>query len=432
MDLADLSKVIDQFDSSTLTPEQLFGLAVPLVQRLNSGDEPKIAWCLAIAILAELNEIEMSFQLLSAAAGKFEHPAILCCQICDWLLRDRKYQAIANIHGGASADSIPRFISSYYMACVSFAKDNPKEAFTYLETFRQTPAALRDLLLVHHDLNIMFRQGCLVRPPDHIDALLAAPPAVPFSRMDFVRTAIPPGGGERPIFMCSADKKYLNALLRRFLDELPNGPADIILVAVNIDADDMTLIDELRSAHPQYRIDVVAIDSEHRNATFYACARFYALQAILPRYRRPVVSLDIDCVLTIEGRHLLEQPFPDVDFACYRSTRDEPASYFQAGIMYWAATPQAREFLDLVCLFCAERAAENSRVTWMLDQAALFSVLYYAHRRKRGLRFVPLNQLTGKTLPEMTIDTWDGPASKGNLRGVSVSSTQAGLIFVED
>ena len=87
---------------------------------------------------------------------------------------------------------------------------------------------------------------------------------------------------------------------------------------------------------------------------------------------------------------------------------------FQASVMYWPDRPGTRAFLTDLQHFCWEELRNPSRTSWMLDQAALFSVLSEP-RTKARLRFGDFTTLAGSSLQDLVRITF-GNEVKGELR----------------
>jgi hypothetical protein len=92
--------------------------------------------------------------------------------------------------------------------------------------------------------------------------------------------------------------------------------------------------------------------------------------------------------------------------------RNEPASIYQASIMHWPDRPATRVFLDRLMHFCWEELRNPSRTSWMLDQAALFSLVGDSAALPR---FGDYAQLTGSGLDDWVRIT-TGEDVKGALR----------------
>ncbi len=64
-----------------------------------------------------------------------------------------------------------------------------------------------------------------------------------------------------------------------------------------------------------------------------------------------------------------------VYFACYRIPHTEPGPVYQACIMVFPNTDKTRDFARKLSRFILAKLDLPSMLSWVLDQAALFSVL---------------------------------------------------------
>jgi len=152
------------------------------------------------------------------------------------------------------------------------------------------------------------------------------------------------------------------------------GDAALHIHVIHPDTVSLALIRSLRDRHGDRLY--FSLERERRFATFtyFSCARFYVASQILDRYRAPLLAFDFDISPRQPVARFL-QAAQGYDFCCFKTKRDEPASLYQASIMYWADAEGARRLLDRLQRFCWPELANPSVTTWMLDQAALFSLL---------------------------------------------------------
>ena len=88
-------------------------------------------------------------------------------------------------------------------------------------------------------------------------------------------------------------------------------------------------------------------------------------------YGRTIVFLDLDVTprRAAPDFHGLAEAR---DFSCFETGRTEPASVCQASVLVWGTG--AGDCLRALQAYCWSELANPPTVTWMLDQAALFSV----------------------------------------------------------
>jgi hypothetical protein len=214
----------------------------------------------------------------------------------------------------------------------------------------------------------------------------------------------------------SGNSHYFNTMAPEFvagmLPHLPaSGAAGLHIHVIDPDADSLGLIERFCAAHGERLVFSLETPALFRTYTYYSCSRFYVMSALLDRYRAPLLSFDIDIVPMESILRLFEvaQPF---DFCCFRTRRNEPASIYQASVMHWADSPATRAFLGNLQRFCWEDLPQPSRMSWMLDQAALFSLLTDPDST---VKFGDYRQLLGIPLEKLVRITFTNEI-KGKLR----------------
>ena len=432
MDDAAINRFVERFQAGPIPRPEVENFIVGLMARLQQGGQPANQleghWHLAAAVLADLGETPLALQALVQAAG-FSSIAVASVKVLAFLYQARRFQALTGFYAAAPQGSAPWMFAAYYLACAAFWEDRYDDGFRLLDVFHGKADALGDLWLDDR-LSVIYRQGALIRSPDDAERLLAAPPSIAWPRVELVRSAIQPGAG--PVYLCSGNRKYLRVLLAEFLEKFAGPPADLVVVAINGAAEDIAFIEAAVAAHPHLRVDIAVVTSEISTFTYFACARFFALAELLPHYGRRVIALDIDCAVTESGRQKLEAVPASVDFACFRSHRDEPASYFQAGVMVFSASPASAAFAKALGRYCLEDMGKGSMRSWMLDQAALFSLLHLVRLGRIALSFALLNRLTGGKLTDVVQDVGQTDPNKSDLRGVSFKLVDGRLTTVEE
>lgn len=102
--------------------------------------------------------------------------------------------------------------------------------------------------------------------------------------------------------------------------------------------------------------------------TYYACARFLHLPALLDAYARPVAALDMDCVVVGDVTAL---PMGQVDVGMLRDfNRPGPTREYNAAFFHIAPTQHGRAVASALSAYIADFVARR-QLYWMLDQAAL-------------------------------------------------------------
>jgi hypothetical protein len=134
--------------------------------------------------------------------------------------------------------------------------------------------------------------------------------------------------------------------------------------------------------------------SPFRSGAYYASARFLLGPALLDRYRRPLVLLDAD-VEFLKPLDALVDAVGALDFACFRHGGAGPCSRYPAVLSVTAPSHSGRRLLEQVRRFVLAKLEIKWPFNWMLDQAALASVIRWAGKTEPGMAVGLLNDLVG-------------------------------------
>ncbi len=115
--------------------------------------------------------------------------------------------------------------------------------------------------------------------------------------------------------------------------------------------------------------------------TYYTCARFLALPALLARYRRPILVCDIDMAPTRDPRPWLDE-LAAADAGGNVKIRYDFANHMLATMIYVGDTQAGREFANKVAGYC-RHFLETRKAAWTLDQVALRAT--QLHLRRAGV-----------------------------------------------
>ena len=310
------------------------------------------------------------------------------------------WEAIATIATAFAKDMHLRALTIYYAGVAKLAQNDPDAAWPCFQEFKAivVPRHREFPLVADKAFNLIFRQACLIEPPESVAAILAASAAG-------VSPAIEPIGawrdsGAEPVFLCCCDRRYF----RRFAAELGQSLAAHRPNAVlhfHVSAPQEADLAWARALAAQHSPLVLNLTVERTplfpHPVYYACNRFLVLPQLLERYGRAVVSLDADSTL-LGDLHEIVDAARGSDFACFDTGRNEPASVFQATIMYFAASPGTRRLLDILGRLVLAKLAMPPVLSWMLDQAALYSAVHYAKKYAPEIAVVDLTAATGRTM----------------------------------
>lgn len=129
--------------------------------------------------------------------------------------------------------------------------------------------------------------------------------------------------------------------------------------------------------------DLSRFDGPHGHLpakTYYSCARFLVLPALLARYRRPILVCDIDLAPTRDPRPWLDD-LAAADAGANVKIRYDFANHLLATMVYVGDTRAGRDFAALVAGYC-RHFLDARQAAWTLDQIALRAA--FLHLRRQG------------------------------------------------
>lgn len=316
------------------------------------------------------------------------------------LMTRREWDVLARLRESIRRDETLTALVAYYAGCGALACGRHDVAMSLFDQFRTAVLANPSAFPRTSSFNLIFRQAWLPEPP----AAVAELAALPASQFDAFRPRIEwldEPGPQPPalLLLCGCDAAYF----RHFAPELraslarwrPDLPLHFHIVAP--DAEALALMAALAKQGPPAVRFSVEREPRWRHHVYYACDRFLAAPALMDRYDCPVAIIDVDSVLLGDLRAITDA-VADYDFACFETGRTEPASVFQATFTYFSNAPGGRRFLELLARLILLKLDQPPDLTWMLDQAALYSAVRYGERYAPEIRVGDLAAITGRGL----------------------------------
>jgi hypothetical protein len=135
-------------------------------------------------------------------------------------------------------------------------------------------------------------------------------------------------------------------------------------------------------------------ESPWKSGAYYASARFLIGPALVRRYGRPLVLLDADVEFE-QALDPLVAATGGLDFACFRHEGAGPCSRYPAVLGVVQPGAGGVEFLERVRRFVLAKLEIEWPFNWMLDQAALGSVIRWARKTRSEPGVGVLNDLVG-------------------------------------
>lgn len=197
-----------------------------------------------------------------------------------------------------------------------------------------------------------------------------------------------PAPGPEPIVFAACDGGYMERFGARFLDVVAGlGPVHIHVVNPKpgmIEAVQSSSGSALFLSHE-------SVSKDRSNSPYYACARFFAADAVMQRYGRDMLMLDID----------LER-LTDLD-RLFARTRDADISYFaMPTLMPWLRhhaafillrhRPSVRTFLQRFANLLSHQLPDAA---WYVDQLCLASIISAYRQTSGDLTIAGLEQSDG-------------------------------------
>lgn len=337
-------------------------------------------------------------------------PVLLFHQVCLALMRRGAYRTLGQIHREIPETHVVAPLGCYFAGVALIAEGRLVESLEWFNRFKlmvlHNIAHYRPLL-PDQAFNVLFRQGTLVEPAAYVAALDDGSLAVAECDPQVMVRQRAETAKSSCLFACCLNDLYF----LRFADSLAAslaaacGKVDLHFHVVGQQKDCSALFAALEARYPEIGFGL-SLEPEPlaAHAIYYACNRFVVMPQLVDVYGRDIIMLDADGLVQQDLTALYEDlrsAVPAADFACFDTGRTEPASVYQATLMYFADSPGCRDFVRLLRRFVFSKLGHPPEVTWMLDQAALFSVGLYLERKEGGdFRFCRLNRLTGCDLSE--------------------------------
>lgn len=373
--------------------------AIADFMRARAGGAPLAARGLAVCLALCGRTTELIELVAAPDAAVLGRLAFLQTVLLE-LVGRKAWDAVAAIAAAFAGTPQLRAVAIYYVGCAKLAQRDFDGAWACFEEFKAivVPRHRELPLTTSQDFNLIFRQACLIEPPASVAAIAANAPTPPVPAM------MPVGewrmGTTGPVFLCCCDSRYFQRFAAGLFRSLAAQRPDAVMhfhIAAPQD-DDLALARALAREHPALALNLTLEQPPlFAQPVYYTCNRFLVVPALLRRYGRPVVTLDADSVL-LDPLDTVIDAARGYDFACFETGRIEPASVFQATIMSFAASDGALRLLDLLGRLVLAKLSWPPVLSWMLDQAALYSAIRFVEKTAPAIAIGDLAALTGKTM----------------------------------
>ena len=299
----------------------------------------------------------------------------------------------------ALPDASPYKPSSLYQAgCADLLDGHEDAAFARFARFKAMVAARTDLPIgADSHFNIAYRQGTLIEDADYVAGLGAASDVA--ARLPALQDEDERRLGKRPYVLAAAcDARYFARFAPGFVESAARTMPGVTLHfhVMEPDAATAALYRELALSAPALAFNLsTEAESPFKSGAYYASARFLIGPALLRRYDRPLVLLDADVAFEQALDPLVAVAAAGADFACFRHEGAGPCSRYPAVLTVTRPGAGGMEFLERVRRFVLAKLEIEWPFNWMLDQAALGSVIRWAQKTRTDLTIGMLNDLVG-------------------------------------
>jgi len=357
---------------------------------IDSPDGRQALELAALCVLESSRFADLMVVMDLASQRGYPGPALLA-GVLDEVLRADQLALIEALAQQIPPENPLHPIGAYYVGCVRVVRGDPGAALAVFGYFRSiVPRYMASVPFASDNtLNVIYRQAILLAAPAEIETRRAQARSLPdpVDEFRFGLAATP----SRSLLCACADAGYAERFARGLAESL--APEDALHLHI-VDPTENTglLIQELADLLGSGRFGwSTSRDPHYGTPTAYACARFFISPRLLAAYQRPLIVTDID--LRVRERFSdIATIKPEFDFGCFETGRRDPSSVYTALLMIMTPTAACLEFLHAVGDFCRfGLQLKFLASTWLLDQAALYSLTYYFAKTKPDFRFAVLN-----------------------------------------
>jgi hypothetical protein len=339
-------------------------------------------------------------ELADQVGPKFGGSLVFFHNVAKDLVLGKEWEAIERLAAEVPEQRLEQAIALYYAGCALIAAGDRKGALALFQRFKS--AVLRRHkeypLASDQNFNLIFRQGSLVETPEFTRLLVQKPIAKAPPSPVFVET--PSAEGAPFVLAICLDARYFT----RFAPEVCRGyealrtREPLHFHVIQADDASLALFTELKARHPALKLGLSREPAgPWSHPVYYSCVRFLVMEELIACYDRPMLAMDADIVPKLAPGTFVGTA-RDADFACFATGRIEPASAYQASVMYFSTSARAREFLSLLRRFVLAKMDLPPVLSWMLDQAAIYSVMAVLAEDSPDFTFRNLGEGLGQSI----------------------------------
>jgi len=363
---------------------------------LNADPADDEAWrgaALALALEGRLGDVVG----LADYRGRRRGDGFLFCHEVLGVLLTYKLRAHVKAFDAALPDTNVYKPSALYQAgCADLLDGDEDAAFARFARFKAMVAGRTDLPIgADSHFNIAYRQGSLIEDAEFVEGLVE--PAAVVRRLPQVDAGEPRLGTRPYVLAAACDGRYFERFAPGFVASAARTMpgATLHFHVMEADAASRALFAQLAAGAPELVLNLsTEAESPFKSGAYYASARFLIGPDLLRRYARPLVLLDAD----VEFEQTLDPLIAAAagsDFACFRHDGVGPCSRYPAVLSVTQPQQGGELLLERIRLFVLAKLDIEWPFNWMLDQAALGSVIRWARKTRTDPGVGVLNDLVG-------------------------------------
>jgi hypothetical protein len=304
-------------------------------------------------------------------------------------------RALARLLPEASPFHLP---ACYHAGCAALLQGDEEAAFAEFNRFKTLAAGRAAALPIGPDspFNIAWRQAMLIEDRPYVAALDDG--AQIRARIPVASLTDPRRGSGGVVIAAACDAAYFRLFAPGFVTSASTQLPGMTVHFHLIGPDDATraLFAELSAGAPSLALNLsTEAAGPYRSGAYFASSRFLIGPALLDHYGTRLVLSDVDVEFLAPIDDLLAAA-DGCDFAGFRHDGAGPCSRYPAVLTMWDVGDRGRALLDRVGRFVLSKLDVEWPFNWMLDQAALGSVLRWAGGDRPDIRVGIINELTGR------------------------------------
>ena len=370
-------------------------LFLAAVNAVPADDEAWRGLALALALQGQLGDLVGLADYRERRRGD---GFLFCHEALGVLLGYRLYGHLRALDDSLPEASVYKPSSLYQAACADLLDGAEDAGFARLDRFKQLVAARAGTLPIGPDshFNIAYRQGTLIEDAGFVAGLVEPSDVVRRLPETVQESAV--GSGGRPYVLATAcDRNYFERFAPGFVAsaaaQMPG--AGLHFHVMEADGASRNLFQRLAADAPGLALNLsTEAASPFKSGAYYASARFLQGPALLGCYDRPLVLLDTD-VEFLQPLDPLVAATAGLDFACFRHDGAGPCSRYPAVLGVAQPGEGGAALLERIRLFVLAKLDIEWPFNWMLDQAALGSVIRWARKTRGEPGVGVLNELVG-------------------------------------